>query len=1191
MTILKKILLVSILFIISFLWKDENLKSQNNVGIGIMVPDSSALLDLTATNKGLLIPRVTDTNNVITPPATGLLIYLTTNNNFYYYNGHYWKLIAGGGTLGLIGITGATGGTGLTGAIGIIGATGAGSTGSTGDIGNTGAAGDSGITGSTGDVGITGSTGDIGSTGSTGAIGSTGATGDIGITGSTGAGSTGSTGDMGITGSTGDIGITGSTGDIGITGSTGDIGITGSTGVIGSTGVTGNLGITGSTGAGITGSTGSIGNTGATGDIGNTGATGVGSTGSTGSIGNTGSTGNVGITGSSGIGSTGSTGNIGSTGSTGNTGSTGSIGITGNTGADLGTHWTITGNTGTIDGTNFIGTIDNIPFNIRVNNQKAGRIDNTLQNTFYGYLAGSAISGGTGNTASGDHALAANTSGNFNTANGYFSLLTNTTGGNNTATGVASLKANNTGSANTADGFYSLAANNSGTQNTASGTQSLLTNTIGSQNTADGYQSLNANLSGTANTASGAVSLFKNTTGSDNTGVGVFALDSNTIGGNNTAIGYKALYSNISGTNNTAIGYNADVASAALTNATVIGNNAQVSSSNSLVLGGTGANAVNVGVGIASPNISALLDLTSSSKGVLLPRVALTSSTDAVTIATPATSLLVYNLGSGGLAPAGYYYNSGTSGSPVWVQLLNGGSPGTSWLVTGNTGTAASTSAIGSTVNNNFIGTKDGIDLIIASNNLERMRVTSGGNIGLGTITPTATSMLTINPTTNAIRTAIDMSFPGSGTISSTAYGINIGVTTNSNVRGFFYTNSTTANGVFFGAGSELSATNIVSGYDSYRNSSGLSYGIYGINGTNVAYATNANTWAAFLQGRTVISSETSPTSPIGTDLEIRNTTIGAAAPATVSLRQTTSVTVAGTTLSNLNFGDNYLTTPQAQIQVIREAASASVADLPTAMTFSTTPDGSALLTERMRIMNNGNVGIGTITPGAKFHVFGGDIYLTDQTINNYTARSAYTLRTDNITGASDNGIRVYDGNSNGHIHMGNAGYSYLQSYDAPSISSGIIGTSVVDFDDNANFGKLALNPLGGNVGIGTTNPSVALDVVGVVKAPEFASTPQTLTDAATITWTASSGLNAKVTLAGNRTLSMSGVPTGSYGTLLVIQDGTGSRTLALPAGSKVINAVTPGVAVLSTTASYTDILTFYYDGTNYYWNIGLHYN
>ncbi|MBC7864881.1 MAG: hypothetical protein IAF38_18040 [Bacteroidia bacterium] len=59
------------------------------------------------------------------------------------------------------------------------------------------------------------------------------------------------------------------------------------------------------------------------------------------------------------------------------------------------------------------------------------------------------------------------------------------------------------------------------------------------------------------------------------------------------------------------------------------------------------------------------------------------------------------------------------------------------WGITGNSGTTASTAAIGSTVNNNFIGTTDAKNLIVATNNLERMRITSAGNMGINYATPT----------------------------------------------------------------------------------------------------------------------------------------------------------------------------------------------------------------------------------------------------------------------------------------------------------------------------------------------------------------------------------------------------------------------------------------------------------------------
>jgi hypothetical protein len=110
------------------------------------------------------------------------------------------------------------------------------------------------------------------------------------------------------------------------------------------------------------------------------------------------------------------------------------------------------------------------------------------------------------------------------------------------------------------------------------------------------------------------------------------------------------------------------------------------------------------------------------------------------------------------------------------------------------------------------------------------------------------------------------------------------------------------------------------------------------------------------------------------------------------------------------------------------------------------------------------------------------------------------------------------------------------------------------------------------------------------ITASQYVSPVQTLTDGATITWNMSSGSNATVTLGGNRTLAITGITAGTYGTLKVVQDATGSRTITLPAGSKVIGGGA-GAVTLTTAASAIDILTFFYDGTNYFWNIGKNYN
>ncbi len=100
----------------------------------------------------------------------------------------------------------------------------------------------------------------------------------------------------------------------------------------------------------------------------------------------------------------------------------------------------------------------------------------------------------------------------------------------------------------------------------------------------------------------------------------------------------------------------------------------------------------------------------------------------------------------------------------------------------------------------------------------------------------------------------------------------------------------------------------------------------------------------------------------------------------------------------------------------------------------------------------------------------------------------------------------------------------------------------------------------------------------------------QTLTDGATITYSATAGVSARVTLGGNRTLSITNMNNGMYLTLLVVQDGTGGRTLTLPSGTKVINGGA-GAVTLSSAANAQDILTFFEINNVIYCNIGRNYN
>jgi trimeric autotransporter adhesin len=124
----------------------------------------------------------------------------------------------------------------------------------------------------------------------------------------------------------------------------------------------------------------------------------------------------------------------------------------------------------------------------------------------------------------------------------------------------------------------------------------------------------------------------------------------------------------------------------------------------------------------AIPNASAMLDISATNRGLLIPRVALSQTSLATPITTPATSLLVYNTASINDVSPGYYYWNGSQ----WVRFFTG-SQSDDWTLLGNAGTNPST---------NFLGTTDAQDMVIRTNNAEKMRVESGGNVGIGTNNP-----------------------------------------------------------------------------------------------------------------------------------------------------------------------------------------------------------------------------------------------------------------------------------------------------------------------------------------------------------------------------------------------------------------------------------------------------------------------
>ena len=137
------------------------------------------------------------------------------------------------------------------------------------------------------------------------------------------------------------------------------------------------------------------------------------------------------------------------------------------------------------------------------------------------------------------------------------------------------------------------------------------------------------------------------------------------------------------------------------------------------------------------------------------------------------------------------------------------------------------------------------------------------------------------------------------------------------------------------------------------------------------------------------------------------------------------------------------------------------------------------------------------------------------------------------------------------------------------------------------NFAELTNSATGNDVGFAVdgsdTNVGLSLSTKGSgkFKFNDSAYFPEaTLTDASTIAWDVQSSPVAKVTLGDNRTLGAgTNAVAGQFVSLLVIQDGTGSRTLSFNAVYEFTEDTAP---TLTTTASKGDLFVFRYNGSKF---------
>ena len=149
-------------------------------------------------------------------------------------------------------------------------------------------------------------------------------------------------------------------------------------------------------------------------------------------------------------------------------------------------------------------------------------------------------------------------------------------------------------------------------------------------------------------------------------------------------------------------------------------------------------------------------------------------------------------------------------------------------------------------------------------------------------------------------------------------------------------------------------------------------------------------------------------------------------------------------------------------------------------------------------------------------------------------------------------------------------------------VAADAISVDVSDFMANGSNNRIvtATGADAQNAEANLTFDGSTLDVSGTLKADKGYIPETTLTDGSTINWNMSTQSVCKVTLAGNRTMAApSNSSTGQFASIVVIQDGTGGRTLTWNAVYEFASDTAP---TLTATANLGDLFVFRYNGSKW---------
>jgi len=446
----------------------------------------------------------------------------------------------------------------------------------------------------------------------------------------------------------------------------------------------------------------------------------------------------------------------------------------------------------------------------------------------------------------------------------------------------------------------------------------------------------------------------------------------------------------------------------------------------------------NVGIGTSTPSSSAKLEITSTNSGLLIPRIALTSTSSSSPITAPSNSLLVYNTATIADVTPGYYHWS--TFSNAWIRLIDE----KAWNLNGNAGTVDIT---------NFIGTTDNIPLNFRVNNLKAGRL---DHLLFNTFFGIQSGNSIVGGTNNSAIGAYSMaSNTGGSNNNSLGY-----YALFTNVIGNF--NTAIGNNALY---SNTASNNIAIGHNALDiNSTGTPNIAIGVNALG-ANSTGSNNLAIGLSSL-LVNSTASSNLAIGSNTLDANTTgssnlaigsnaLGANVASSNNVAIGMDALLLSTGGSNVALGStagNTITTGTNNT-LIGFNSDVNVATLSNATAIGANSVVSA--SNSLVLGNAANVGIGTSNPVyAKFQVVGNSVFSASTAAFTATTSAAYIRGNDAFSSATTPDYSWYNADQTGLFHP---------------------ATTVIGFSVNGLGEVMRIS--NNRLGIGTTTPNGQLEL------------------------------------------------------------------------------------------------------------------